>query len=143
YENRLLRPEDFLNDAIDAGEIGAGHTVTALYEVIPPGVPLAFTPAVPPLRYQQEPASAGPTEAPSLELLTLQVRYTPPEEGAPPQTREFPLVDRGTPFTEASEDFKLAAAVAGFGMLLRDSPHRGSVTYRDVRYWASAAAPDP
>jgi len=72
------------------------------------------------------------------ELLTLKVRYKEPT-GDVSRKLEFPLVDRGLRFAEASHDFQFAAAVAGFGMILRDSPHKGAVTLNDVTTWARAA----
>ncbi|HEX2101478.1 MAG TPA: von Willebrand factor type A domain-containing protein, partial [Candidatus Synoicihabitans sp.] len=141
YENRLLRPEDFNNDAIDAGEVGAGHTVTALYEVVPIGAGEPPRAAIDPLKYQprkaEEPtrATAG---AAANELLTVSVRYQPPE-GGPSQRLEFPLIDGHGAFTAASADFRFAAAVAGFGLVLRDSPHRGSATLARVMDWAESA----
>jgi Ca-activated chloride channel homolog len=138
YENRLLKAEDFNNDRIDAGEIGAGHTVTALYEVIPAGA--AWTPesSVDPLKYQR-PANSEPqtpNSKPSDDLLTVKIRYQAPD-GHVSRLLEFPLVDRGTAFADASLDFKFAAAVAGFGLVLRDSPHKGAATLAAVEQWAN------
>jgi Ca-activated chloride channel family protein len=154
YEKRALKKEDFNNDAVDAGEIGAGHTVTALYEVVPVGAPdaaKASGPAVDALKYQPtgrrdggvaSPVAAAPALA-SDELLTLKVRYKEPD-GDVSRKLEFPLVDRGERFAEASDDFQFAAAVAGFGMILRESPHKGSATYASVTAWAEhGLAADP
>ena len=138
YENRLLKKEDFNNDRVDAGDVGAGHTVTALYEVIPVGVEWKPEATVDALKYQQ-PADAKPKiqdAKPSEELLTVKIRYKAPE-GEASRLLEFPLTDRGEAFADASADFKFAAAVAGFGMVLRDSPHRGSATLDDVARWAA------
>jgi Ca-activated chloride channel homolog len=141
YDDRLLPKEAFNNDRVEAGDIGAGHTVTAFYEVIPAGVPWTPDSSVDPLKYQRS-AQAG-TAAPeadrapgAAELLTVKVRYQPPE-GGPSRRLEFPLQDRGASFADASSDFKFAAAVAGFGLVLRDSPHRGSATLETVRRWAA------
>jgi len=137
YENRRLKAEDFNNDRIDAGDIGAGHTVTALYEVIPVGVAWKPESTVDPLKYQS-PASPEPkTKAPrpNAELLTVKIRYQAPD-GQVSRLLEFPLVDRGTAFADASTDFKFAAAVAGFGLVLRDSPHKGAATLAAVAAWA-------
>lgn len=137
YENRQLKKEDFNNDRIDAGDVGAGHTVTALYEVIPVGVEWKPDSTVDALKYQQ-PADAKPkiqSAKPSEELLTVKIRYKAPE-GDASRLLEFPLTDRGEAFADASADFKFAAAVAGFGMVLRDSPHRGATTLDDVAHWA-------
>lgn len=140
YEKRLLKKEDFNNDAVDAGEIGAGHTVTALYEIVPVGVAsdVATAPAVDERRYQRT-GVVDELHAPATdrELLTLKVRYKEPA-GDESRMLEFPLVDRGNDFAEASDDFKFAAAVAGLGMLLRDSPHKGSATFAAVAGWAES-----
>lgn len=148
YEKRALKKEDFNNDAVDAGEIGAGHTVTALYEVVPVGAPDAANasgPAVDALKYQpvSNPSSDLRTSNSERELLTLKVRYKEPD-GDVSRKLEFPLVDRGERFADASDDFQFAAAVAGFGMILRDSPHKGSATYASVTAWAQhGLAADP
>jgi len=128
YENRLLRAEDFNNDQKDAGEIGAGHTVTAMYELVPVGQPIAG--GVDPLKYQQPPAAAAATG--SSESLTLKLRYKQPD-GETSKLLEFPATDTGKGFAQASPDFQFAAAVAGFGMQLRNSPHKGSWTLNAVR----------
>jgi secreted protein with Ig-like and vWFA domain len=134
YENRLLAKEDFNNDKVDAGEIGAGHTVTALYEVVPTGIALPVeVPAVDALKYQKTEAGAGSRkqEAQQGELLTVKIRYKEPA-GEVSNLLEFPLRDTGVRLEDASADFKFAAAVAGFGMVLRDSPHKGSLTLADI-----------
>lgn len=135
YEKRLLKAEDFNNDRIDAGEIGAGHTVTALYEVVPVGAEApAERPAVDALKYQP----AKPTAiAKSAEMLTLKVRYKEPT-GDESRKLEFALKDGGRSFAEASQDFKFAAAVAGFGMVLRESPHKGTASFDSVLDWAAS-----
>lgn len=147
YENRLLAKEDFKNDAVDAGEIGAGHTVTALYEVVPVGATL---PGVPPvvdeLKYQKVVATGAVGEADvaangrlsagvSGEMLTVKVRYKEPA-GDVSQLREFPLRDGGGRFEAASPDFKFAASVAAFGMVLRASPEGAAITLAEVSRWA-------
>jgi len=138
YENRLLRKEDFNDDTKDAGEIGAGHTVTALYEIVPAGV--AFkTPGVDPLRYQSArpalgtPDGAAPVVAGkhSDELMLLKLRYKQPD-GEQSQLLSFPVIDKGGTFAGASEDFRFAAAVAAFGMIMRNSPYKGDYTVDGV-----------
>ncbi|NLS92360.1 MAG: VWA domain-containing protein [Planctomycetaceae bacterium] len=125
YENRLLRDEDFRDDTKDAGEIGAGYTVTALYELIPAGQEADVLQAEP-SKYQQ---TGQPTEAAaSGELLTLRLRYKQPA-GETSEQISFPVSDAGMSLEGASGDFRFAAAVAGFGMLLRNSEHRGEGTY--------------
>ncbi len=142
YENRLLANADFNNDHVDAGEIGAGHTVTALYEVVPVGAEAPAAATMPTLKYQR-PVGATVAVPVSLqdEMLTVSIRY---KEPAADESRrlEFPLRDAGTRFEDASVDFKFAAAVAGFGMALRESPHRGSLTLAEVSAWARAGTGD-
>ena len=128
YENRLLAAEDFNDDTKDAGEIGAGHTVTALYEIVPVGVEIDL-PGVDELKYQRP---SDPVRGPSSdELLTLKLRYKQPD-GDTSKLLVFPITDDGDDYVSASDDFKFAAAVAGYGMLLRDSPHKGTTTFPGV-----------
>lgn len=140
YEKRLLAKEDFNNDAVDAGEIGAGHTVTALYEIVPVGAADATpapgtAPAVDELKYRTP--AAAPRSVVSDEILTLKVRYKEPA-GEVSRKLEFPLVDRGLRMEDATADFKFAAAVAEFGLLLRDSPHKGVASFPQVLSLANA-----
>jgi Ca-activated chloride channel family protein len=135
YENRVLAHQDFLDDTKDAGEIGAGHTVTALYEVIPTGVPYE-APAMPEPRYGARPVpSAGVASG---ELLTVSLRYKLPE-GDTSTGFEVPVKDGGKSFDEASDDTRFAAAVAAFGMVLRGSQHVGGADLMDVSSWALEA----
>jgi Ca-activated chloride channel family protein len=127
YENRLLADEDFNDDKKDAGEIGAGLSVTALYEIAAGGSDVELS-TVDPLKYQKPAEIAQPTSA---ELLTVKLRYKEPAEDNS-QLLEFPLEDNNRQFDAASPDFRFAAAVASFGMLLRDSPHKGTSSYRGV-----------
>ncbi len=141
YEKRLLRKEDFNNDKIDAGEIGAGHTVTALYEVVPRGAandPAASAPPVDALKYKGPDVRAVASPYPSPDLLTVKLRYKQPD-GDKSELIERPLIDTGTAFARASADFRFAAAVAEFGMILRDSPHKGNGTLASVLDWAQAS----
>jgi len=130
YENRLLADEDFNDDTKDAGELGAGHTVTALYEVVPAGLPVPRS--VDPLRYQPTAEPEPPVEVPpgafEDELLYVKVRYKDPD-GAESKLLAHAVADRSR---SPSRSFRFAAAVAGFGMLLRDSPHAGALTPDDV-----------
>jgi Ca-activated chloride channel family protein len=137
YENRVLAAEDFNDDKKDAGEIGAGHSVTALYEIVPVGISSPVTvPPVDPLKYQQKPQ---PTEAAAGgELLTLKMRYKAPD-GDTSQLLTFPVTDNDRDFGAATDDFRFAAAVASFGMILRDSPHRGDTSCQAVLEIATAA----
>lgn len=119
YENRALQDEDFTDDAKDAGEIGLGHTVTALYEVMPAGH--HSIPGVDNLKYQQQ------TNNPALtsEMLTIKVRYKP--QGAQTSTLlTHSLANQTRSMDQTSIDFRFAATVAGFAMLLRESPHIGT-----------------
>ncbi|MFN0051608.1 MAG: vWA domain-containing protein [Planctomycetales bacterium] len=131
YENRMLATADFQDDRRDAGEIGAGHSVTALYELTPvsaattSGESAARTP-----RGDGELAGGGIAPH-SDELFALRLRFKLPEEDES-RLIEFSAFDRGTTTRQASHDLTWAAAVAGFGMLLRDSPHRGNLTLPQV-----------
>ena len=136
YENRVLAAQDFNDDKKDAGEIGAGHTVTALYELIPTGKAgaqeAAKLPTVDPLKYQQPKQANEPTPAAgAVELLTLKLRYKQPD-GDVSRLIERPLKDEVRPYAQAGGDFKFAASVAGFGMLLRQSQFAGSATFDAV-----------
>jgi Ca-activated chloride channel family protein len=134
YENRLLAKEDFNDDKKDAGEIGAGHSVTALYEIIPAGQPLPNRPSVDPLKYQAaENPSSEILNPKSAELLTLKLRYKAPD-GDTSKLLEVPLAAPEIPaFEQASSDFQFAAAVAAFGMKLRGSPAAGDIGWDDLK----------
>jgi len=134
YENRILRAEDFNDDTKDAGEIGAGHTVTALYEVVPAGKE-GTLPGIDALKYQK-PVEAS-RESKSGELLTVKLRYKHPD-GTTSKLMQFPVSDRGTGWAQASRDFKFASAVAALGMILRDSPYKGNATIDSVLELAEA-----
>ncbi|HEX3068259.1 MAG TPA: VWA domain-containing protein [Thermoanaerobaculia bacterium] len=130
YENRLLRKEDFNNDAKDAGDIGAGHSVTALYELVPPGSETVAGSSVDPLKYQSTHVAAA-----SPELLTLKLRYKEPASETS-KLLTYPVNDSGATLASASDNARFAAAVAEFGMLLRNSEHKGDATYDEVRQLA-------
>ncbi|MBC8010838.1 MAG: VWA domain-containing protein [Burkholderiales bacterium] len=156
YENRVLAKEDFNDDRVDAGDVGAGHTVTALYEIVPAagaGGARGRRPAVDPLKYGAAaamdlwPEDTSETDAGSAtmaqELLTVKIRYKEPM-GDESRKLEFPLVDAGEGFARADGEFKFAAAVAAWGMLLRESPHAGTATLARVQAWAQEGlANDP
>ena len=125
YENRLLAERDFNDDRKDAGEIGAGHTVTALYEIVPAGQKVE-NPGVDSLKYQQP--AEGQQGAIAGELLTIKLRYKEPSGGAS-KLLSVGVVDAGGSYGNASENFKFAAAVAEFGLLLRDSRYKGQASY--------------
>lgn len=131
YENRALKREDFNNDKVDAGEIGAGHTVTALYEIVPKGEKGWLEP----LRYAAAPAA----ENTSAELAMLRVRYKPAAGGAS-QLIERPIRNETTP---ASEDLRFAAAVAAFAQQLKgDGRYTGSMSLKDTAALARSARGD-
>lgn len=149
YENRLLAREDFDDDTKDAGEIGAGHTVTALYEIVPTGVGLE-QPAGESLKYQSgfgttnddstvKPVANRPAADVGHELLTLRIRYKPPTSDTSTKL-EFVAVDHEKTIAEASADFKFASAVGSFGMLLRQSQHQGDATFDSVLELARTGA---
>lgn len=138
YENRLLAAEDFNDDTKDAGELGAGHTVTALYEVVPTGAPAVSTSSVDPLRYGGSESTTEPEASvtdETSELLFVKLRYKRPD-GDRSRLIEVPVEDE---VTRASENLRFAAAVAAFGMQLRDSEHRGDFSLRDVVELAQSA----
>lgn len=142
YENRMLAKEDFNDDKKDAGEIGAGHAVTALYEIVPVGKQAdAIAPKVDDLKYQSVPRPTA--AAANSETLTVKLRYKAPD-GDTSQLVEFPVTDGGKSFTDADIDIRFAAAVAGFGMQLRRSEYAGNWTYADVeKAAAEAVGSDP
>jgi hypothetical protein len=175
YEDGRRSGENSGSGELVAGEVGAGHAVTALYEVVPVGVAWQPGAATDVVKYQIPGAGDRPSpiahrqlgaavdgepgtddrgqwaagrgqksdaEDGSAEILTVRIRYQAPDSGAD-RSAEFPLVDRGTAFAEASSDFRFAAAVAGFGLVLRDSPPTAGTTLSDVLSWAQkATGPD-
>ncbi|MCC6461511.1 MAG: von Willebrand factor type A domain-containing protein [Saprospiraceae bacterium] len=135
YENRLLAKEDFDDDAKDAGELGAGHRVTALYEIVPAGQPLPLGVKNGEMRYQQTQATAA---AGSDELMTLKLRYKQPKAGAASDLIQTTVTDQLTP--APSLNFTLAAAAAEFGLLLRNSSYKDHATYEQALALAQKAA---
>lgn len=131
YENRALRDEEFNDDTRDGGEIGAGQQVTVLYEIVLAGT---ADPAggVDPLKYQA-PLERNRTSN-AEEWLTLKFRYKPPDQ-AESRLLEFTHNGSAASFGESSPDFRFASSVAAFGMILRDSPHRGNATLERVLRW--------
>jgi Ca-activated chloride channel family protein len=134
YEDRQLAKEDFNDDAKDAGEVGAGHAVTVLYELVPANA-ADSTPRVDPLKYQQPTPTTQ--AARSGELATLKVRYKEPDQDKSISS-EYVIRDAGKTFAAAPADFKFAAAVAAFGMVLRESPHKGNATLGSALEWATS-----
>jgi Ca-activated chloride channel family protein len=134
YENRLLAREDFADDRKDAGELGSGHSVTALYEVVPVGAEPVAVVDDDSLTYQE--VSLHPGARHSSELLTVRLRYKDPQ-GSTSRLLETAVADRG--LGAASEDMRFATAVAEFALLLRDSEHRGNASYAQVLTLARGA----
>jgi Ca-activated chloride channel family protein len=135
YENRMLRAEDFNDDKKDAGELGAGHTVTALYEIIPTGIQSEFS-NIDELKYQKNSitASAEGTQ----EIMTIKFRYKKPE-GTTSKLIVHPLVDKNVSLKNTSENFRWATAVAAFGMILRESEYVKDFACNDVIHLANSA----
>ncbi|MEZ4363176.1 MAG: von Willebrand factor type A domain-containing protein [Kofleriaceae bacterium] len=138
YENRLLANEDFNDDKKDAGEIGAGHSVTALYELVPAGVAVPAA-KVDALKYTVPRAVAGGV---ANELMTVKVRYKEPT-GSKSKLLSRPVLV-ASEVKAMSADLRWASAIAGFGMLLRKAPHTGNLSWAQVQSWAtSATGKDP
>jgi Ca-activated chloride channel family protein len=133
YENRALKDEDFNNDKKDAGEIGSGHAVTALYEVIPVGVESSFF-KIDELKYQKTVVDKSTS---SSELLTVKVRYKEPD-GEVSKLITNAVQDNNTK-KATSDNFRWSAAVAGFGMLLRNSEYINGYTFEDALMLAESA----
>jgi hypothetical protein len=163
YENGASKVENSNNDKPDAGEIGAGHTVTALYEIVPVGAPAPESTAgeAEELKYQKTVLRTEPGEgaagagvavtgtdnaadggaSTSGELLTLKIRFKEPTVDVS-RKMEIPVIDTGAAFEAASKDFKFAAAVASLGMILRESGHTVASDYDRVISWAEAGKGD-
>lgn len=129
YENRLLNKEDFNDDRKDAGELGSGHTVTALYEIIPAGIEDDFLKNVDELKYQKKAKSSKASG--SNEILTVKFRYKEPS-GSQSKLIERPVIDNEIAFDHASENFRFAACVAEFGMLLMNSRFNSASSFAQV-----------
>jgi Ca-activated chloride channel family protein len=139
YENRLLNTEDFKDDKKDAGEMGAGHTVTMLYEIVPVGVKDAYVKSEPELKYQQT-ASVTRNET-SGELATVKFRYKEPD-GDRSKELVHPISDQVESLTETSPNLRFSASVALFGMLLRDSQYKEEGKLETVVSLAESARGD-
>jgi Ca-activated chloride channel family protein len=120
YENRMLKAKDFNDDKKDAGEMGSGHTVTALYEVIPVGVKSKFVGSVDDLKYQATTAKPVTLLGNGKELMTVKLRYKQPD-GDLSRLIEQPVIDNSIGFNQTSNSFRFSAAVAEFGLLLKKS----------------------
>jgi len=130
YENRLLKAKDFNDDQKDAGELGAGHTVTALYEIIPVGIKSTFAGSVDELKYQVS-SNTKVKLKDSKELLTVKLRYKTPE-GNVSKLMEHSVIDTALPINKTSDNFRFSAAVAEFGMLLRGSEYKQHASFDNV-----------
>jgi Ca-activated chloride channel family protein len=126
YENRGLAPQDFADDKKDAGEIGAGHSVTALYEIVPTTPAKMQEKLSYKFQYPTVQLSDGSPEA--RELLNVELRYKLPD-ASESQRYEIGLRDASDASSRPSRDFEWSAAVAGFALLLRDSPYKGQVSF--------------
>ena len=133
YENRLLKKEDFNNDKKDAGELGAGHTVTALYEIIPVGAPGK----VDKLKYRAESKTAA-SELNNKELMQVKLRYKPIHSDESKLIKQV-VMNKPVSIDQTSDNFRFAAAVAGFGMLLRNSENVDHFSYADDQALAKTA----
>ncbi len=141
YENRLLNDEDFNDDRKDAGEMGSGHNVTALYEIVPAGSDERI-PSIDPLKYQGSKRTPTTSEGNySDEYLTIKVRYKKPD-GNTSMLYEKPVKDYINDMEDASDNLKFAAAVSEFGMILRNSEFKGSSTLDQVEKLARSARGD-
>jgi Ca-activated chloride channel family protein len=128
YENRMLNKEDFNDDLKDAGELGSGHTVTALYEIIPVGVKSSFIKSVDDLKYRNEKTVSNKTSA---EMMTIKFRYKKPD-GDVSTLISHPVIFTSASISKTSENFRFAAAVAQFGMLLRKSEFKQQSSYQNT-----------
>ena len=139
YENRLLRDQDFNDDAKQGGAMGAGHTVTALYEIVPAGLPLPV-PGVDPLKYQKTAAPSGAAD--DGEWLTVKMRYKDPESDVS-KVLSRALSGSTRKLADAPADFRFAAATVEFGQLLRGSEYKGDATYAAARALAKDSLGTP
>ena len=135
YENRSLKNEEFHDDKKDAGEMGSGHTVTAIYEIVPVNVSSEYPAKTDDLKYQKTTVSqVGKQE----ELMTIKIRYKNPDSETS-QLFELPVKNTSRPIGSTTENFRFAASVAQFGLLLRKSEFKGTATYDDVISLAKGA----
>ncbi len=136
YEDRLLNKEDFNDDKKDAGELGSGHTVTALYEIIPAGVTSEFLKDVDPLKYQND--NSKTTSSFNGEILTVKFRYKSPGKDNS-ELIVHPVIDKKIDMNNTSDNFRFATSVADFAMLLRNSKYKGNSNYEQVISMANSS----
>jgi Ca-activated chloride channel homolog len=135
YENRIMAAEDFNDDKKDAGELGSGHTVTALYEVIPVGIKSEFIVLADTLKYQTGKSVVIYT---GNEIMTIKLRYKNPDENISKLIIK-PVIDEHVILTNTSDNFRFSAAVASFGMLLRNSEYKQNSSYQQIISLAKGA----
>ena len=138
YENRALANEDFNDDKKDAGELGSGHTVTALYEIVPTGIKDTMTGSVDDLKYQSVPQNK---DGNGNELMTIKLRYKKPDSEKS-QLMIYPVADESKHWEEASDNFKLSVSVAEFGLLLRESSFKQNSSFTQTLLLAKEATAD-
>jgi Ca-activated chloride channel family protein len=146
YANRMLKAEDFRDKRVDAGEIGAGHTVTALYEVVP-GNAAETSSILDDLKYQKGKEQSKPAErnlVHSPEMLTVKLAYKQPEATKETESTYFDtvVIDSDKNWEQSRDDFKFASGIALFGMLQRQSEHTGQGSYELVRQLAEQGRGD-
>ncbi|MDJ0838183.1 MAG: von Willebrand factor type A domain-containing protein [Acidobacteriota bacterium] len=134
YENRLLKHTEFNDDSVDAGDMGAGHSITALYELVPPGISKKAA-KVGPLKYQRRALNRKSNGG---ELLTVKLYYKPPKTRFS-RRMEIPVRDTGRVLADCSDDLRFSAAVAAFALKLRDAPGGKAVTWRQIEDLAEGA----
>jgi Ca-activated chloride channel family protein len=136
----MLAKEDFNDDAKDAGDLGSGHTVTAIYELIPPGVEIPNAGKVDSLRYQIMPNTKATAKQAkySDEVITVKLRYKEPD-GDKSSLLSYQVGGNPVAIEKATDNFRFAAAVASFGMLLRNSEYKGAASYDLVKSMADKA----
>ncbi|MBN1797922.1 MAG: VWA domain-containing protein [Spirochaetales bacterium] len=135
YENRMLKAEDFADDRKDAGELGAGHTVTALYEIIPE------TGTVAPEKLKYQSTTVDDQAYASPEIMTLRFRYKKPDQDKS-LLIEVPVLDDNVAFEDTSTNFRFSAAVAEWGLLLRNSQYKADANFSQVKNLAESAQGD-
>ncbi len=136
FENRQLAHRDFNDDTKDAGEIGAGHSVTALYQIVPVGAPVE--PGVDDLRYQEPEREPTPKPDAKEELLFVKLRYKAPDNDTS-VLMEVPVPARSVNLEESTNNFRFVSAVAAFGLVLRDSAYKGDADFEMIRKLATGA----
>ena len=139
YENRMLAKEDFNNDTKDAGEMGSGHTVTALFELIPVGIESSFIGSVDDLKYQRNNNGNPSSTYQSNEWLHVKIRYKQPDQDSSILLQQ-PVSGNVLPLTKTSDNFRFSTSVAAFGMLLRNSEFRQEASFQQVLDIAQTAS---